>query len=89
MIAAPDQGPPAWETALFSLLHPAQIAAVEAHAWIGEPMSANLLHQVLGGAWPLGTIGYHVRRLAAKGVLEERYREPVRGVVEHFYGLAR
>jgi hypothetical protein len=78
-----------WETALFSLLHPAQIAAVEAHAWIGEPMSSHLLHEVLGGSWPLGTIAYHVRRLAQKGVLKERYREPVRGVVEHFYGLTR
>lgn len=80
---------PAWETALFSFLHPAQIAVVEAHAWIGEPMSAHLLHQVLDGSWPLGTIAYHVRRLASKGVLVERYRQPVRGVIEHFYGLAR
>jgi hypothetical protein len=84
---APPQ--PGWETALFSLLHPAQIAAVEAHLWIGEPLSAHLLHEVLGRSWPLGTIGYHVRRLAEKGVLEERYREPVRGAVEHFYGLTR
>jgi hypothetical protein len=82
----PPQTP--WETALFSLLHPAQIAAVEAHAWIGEPMSANLLHHVLGGPWTFGTVAYHVRRLAEKGVLEERYRQPVRGAVERFYGLA-
>jgi predicted transcriptional regulator len=86
-VDAPPQ--PSWETALFSLLHPAQIAVVEAHVWIGEPMSSKRLHEVLGGTWPLGTIAYHVRRLAQKGVLEERYREPVRGVVEYFYGLAR
>jgi hypothetical protein len=79
---------PAWETALFSLLHPAQIAAIEAHAWIGEPMSAHLVHEVLGRTWPPWTIAYHVRRLAKKGVLVERYSEPVRGVVEYFYGLA-
>jgi hypothetical protein len=78
-----------WETALFSLLHPAQIAAVEAHAWIGEPMSANLLHHVLGGKWSFGTVAYHVRRLAEKGVLEERYRQPVRGTIERFWVLAR
>lgn len=86
---SPDpQERPAWETALFSLLHPLQVAAVEAYEWIGEPMSAHLLHDVLGGAWSPGTVGYHVRRLAATGVLVERYTEPVRGAVAHFYVLA-
>jgi hypothetical protein len=84
-----DQPPqPRWETALFALLHPAQIAAVEAHAWIGEPMSAHLLHLALAGPWPFGTVAYHVRRLAEKGVLEERYRRPVRGTIERFWMLA-
>jgi hypothetical protein len=88
MSVAPE-GHPTWEAAFFSLLHPVQVAAVEAFGWIGEPISTRLLYEVLNRAWPLGTIGYHVRRLARTGVLEERYREPVRGVTEHFYGLAR
>lgn len=79
---------PTWEIAFFSLLHPLQVAAVEAYAWIDEPLSAHLLYEVTGRAWPLGTVGYHVRRLAERGVLVELYREPVRGAVEHFYGLA-
>jgi hypothetical protein len=79
---------PAWSTALFSLLHPAQIAMVEAFEWIEEPMSATILYQVLGRTFVLGTIAYHVRRLADAGVLTLRYSEPRGGTREHFYGLA-
>jgi hypothetical protein len=28
-----------WNTALYGLLHPAQMATVEAHLWIGRPLS--------------------------------------------------
>jgi hypothetical protein len=88
-MSARSEQRPAWEAAFFSLLHPAQVAAVEAFGWIGEPMSSRVLYEVLDRAWPHGTVGYHVRHLAAGGVLEELYREPVRGVREHFYGLVR
>jgi predicted transcriptional regulator len=84
-----EHGPPAWETALFSLLHPVQIAAIEAFWWIGEPLSSSLVYEILERTWPFGTVAYHVSRLSKKGVLEERYREPRRGATEHFYGLAR
>jgi hypothetical protein len=79
---------PAWEAAFFSLLHPVQIAAVEAYEWIDEPMSPHMSYELLGGTWALGTVSYHVRRLADQGVLEERYREPVRGALAHYYVLA-
>jgi hypothetical protein len=84
MSAVTPERAPAWEAAFYSLLHPVQIAAVEAFEWMGEPLSARLFYEVLDGAWPLGTVGYHVRRLARTGVLEERYREPVRGATECF-----
>lgn len=80
---------PAWEEAFFSLLHPLQIAAVEAYEWIEDPLSPHLLYEVLGRAWPLGSVSYHVRRLAAQGVLVERHREPARGAIAHYYQLAR
>lgn len=85
------EGPPAppWEEALFSLLHPVQVATVEAYEWIGEPMSPRLVYEVFGRTWPVGTVAYHVRRLASQGVLRERYREPARGTVAHYYQLAR
>jgi hypothetical protein len=90
MSPVPDDAvAPAWTTALYGLIHPAKIAAVEAFAWVGEPMSALLVYEVLGGEWSFGTVAYHVYRLAEKGVLEERYVEPRRGAHEHFFGLAR
>jgi hypothetical protein len=89
MTSSPDSAnPPAWSTALFSLVHPAKIAAVEAYAFIGEPMSALLVYEVLGHEWAFGTVAYHVRRLAEAGVLTREFVEPVRGAHEHFFGLA-
>lgn len=80
---------PAWEEALFSLLHPVQVAAVAAYEWIEEPMSPHLVYEVLGRTWPLGTVSYHVHRLATHGVVRERFREPVRGTMARYYQLAR
>jgi hypothetical protein len=80
--------PPAWSTSLFSLLHPVQIAVVEAFEWIEEPMSATVLFDVFGRHVLFGTVSYHVRRLADAGVLVMRYSEPRRGTREHFYALA-
>jgi hypothetical protein len=87
----PSGEPPAptWASAFFSLLHPVQIAVVEAHLWICEPLSAHVIHEILSHEWSLGTVSYHVRRLADAGVLEELFTTPARGAVEHHYGLAR
>lgn len=87
---SPDPGEEAaWSLALFSLLHPVQVAVVEAFAWTEEPMSATIIYDVLGRQWPFGTVSYHVRRLADKGVLEPSFVEPRRGTLEHFLVLAR
>lgn len=79
---------PAWSAAFYSLIHPAQVAAVEAFLFIEAPMSALVVYEVLGREWSFGTVAYHVRRLAERGVLDERYVEPVRGAHEHFFLLA-
>jgi hypothetical protein len=85
----PEHTPtPAWSTALFSLIHPAKVAAVEAFLWTGEPMSALAVYKSLARDWPLATVGYHVRRLAEVGVLVERFVEPRSGAYERFYTLA-
>jgi hypothetical protein len=89
MSPAPDDTPiPAWSTALFSLIHPVKVAAVEAFLWTGEPMSALAVYESLARKWSLGAVVYHVRRLAESGVLVERFIEPRSGAYEHFYGLA-
>jgi hypothetical protein len=77
---------PVWSRVL-SMLHPVQIAVVEAFDWIDEPISATLLFDVFGRDVRLGTVAYHLRRLADAGVLVWRYDEPRRGTHEHFYAL--
>jgi hypothetical protein len=79
---------PAWSTALFSLIHPVKVASVEAFLWTGEPMSALAVYESLARNWSLGTVAYHVRRLAEAGVLVDRFIEPRRGAHERFYALA-
>ena len=79
---------PAWSIAFFSLIHPVQVAAVEAFLFIGEPMSALVVYEVLDRSSSFGTVAYHVRRLAERGVLVERSVVPVRGAHEHFFVLA-
>ena len=44
---------PAWPAAFFSLIHPAQIAAVEAFLWIEEPLSSLLVYEVLDASLAL------------------------------------
>jgi hypothetical protein len=83
-----EEAVPAWTTALLSLIHPAKIAAVEAFAWIGEPMSALVVYEVLGRDWPFGTVAYHLRRLEESGVLRDHYVEPRRGAHERYFVLA-
>ena len=78
----------AWSRALFSMLHPAQIATVEAFTFIGEPMSALLIYEVLDHTFPSANVACHVRRLTDVGVPVERYVEPRRGAHERFYLLA-
>jgi hypothetical protein len=89
MSPEPENTPmPGWSAALFSLIHPFKLAAVEAFLYIEEPMSGLLVYEVLGRPASFGTISYHVRRLAEVGVLVELYVEPRRGAHERFYGLA-
>lgn len=83
-----DPALPAWETALFNLLHPAQIAIIEACLWIGEPLSATLLVEVFDSGFTLNLVAYHVRRLYERGIIDRVDRRFVRGAIEHFYCLA-
>jgi hypothetical protein len=85
---AEDTPMPAWSTALFSLIHPVKVAAVEAFLWTGEPMSALAIYESLARRWSFGTVAYHVRRLAETAVLVERFVERRSGAYERFYVLA-
>jgi hypothetical protein len=88
MSERPEALSPAW-SALFSVLHPAEIAMVEAFEWIDEPMSADVLEDVLERTFPLGTVDYHLRGLAGAGVVVEHHRIGRGRPFERFYVLAR
>jgi len=68
-----------------NMLHPTRLAIVEALSR-GEERSPNELVEFTGAS--LGTVAYHVRALAAAGVIELSREARVRGAVEHFYRLS-
>lgn len=77
---------------LTTLIHPMQVAVVEAVLWIGQPLSAKDFSQMfadeIGRANATSYMSYHVRELAKVGVLEQTGTESVRGAVRRFYALA-
>ena len=76
-----------WEALIGRLLHPTQLAVVEAMLWIDRPLSPAQLVRVFDGGVHLSSVAYHVSRLADLGVLEQTETRPVRGAVEHFFRL--
>ncbi len=77
-----------WVRLVSSAVHPSKVAIVEAMAWIGEPLSANLLEHVFEGQYGLSLLSYHLKRLAEMGVIEEVGTRPARGATEHFFFFA-
>ncbi len=72
------------------LVHPMQVAIVEALLWIGKPLSAKDFSQLFAGqiahaSAKTSYMSYHVRELAKVGVLERTGTESVRGAVRRFY----
>lgn len=75
------------------LVHPMQVAIVEALLWIGQPLSAkdfSLLFegQIEHAAAKTSFMSYHVRALAKVGLLELHGTESVRGAVRKSYFVA-
>jgi DNA-binding transcriptional ArsR family regulator len=68
-----------------ALSHPTRVSVLRILDW-REMASPSELSVELGV--PLGTMGYHVRRLEALGVLELAATKQRRGAIEHFYRTA-
>lgn len=68
---------------LDGLSHPVRLRVVLASE--GDPVSPTALAAQL--RTPLGTVAYHVRCLAAIGLLELVASRPRRGALEHLYEL--
>lgn len=76
-----------WDALVPRVVHPLKVAIVEALLWIGEPLSAKELDRVFDEEWGLSLVAYHLRKLAALGVVEPVRRQAVRGALQTFYAL--
>lgn len=73
-----------WQRLARANTHPLQVSIFEVLGLDGgRTLSPNELGQEL--QQPLGNVSYHVKELAASGLLELVKTQPVRGAVEHFY----
>lgn len=78
-----------WAALAARLLHPTQVAIIEAHRYVGGRLSSVELIRLFGPeAPPLSSLAYHTRALVAHGVLEDAGGRQVRGAREHYYRLA-
>jgi hypothetical protein len=78
-----------WGALAGRVLHPTQMAVVEAMLWVECPVSPVQLMHLLDGGTGLPSVAYHVRRLSHLGVVKETNTRQVRGAVEHFFRLDR
>ena len=65
--------------------HPVRDQIVDVMRSYGKPISPTRISRITGGT--LGSVAYHVRTLAAAGVIELADEGRVRGAVEHLYLL--
>lgn len=77
-----------WDALVSRVLHPVQVAIVEALVWVGLPLAPSDLARMLGGDCNLQHTGYHVNALVDLEILELIDTEPVRGTTKHYYALA-
>ena len=71
---------------LRAVAHPARVLAIFALA-DAELSPVELTRLLDRPAYSLGVVAYHVRRLAAEGVVQLSATIPRRGAVEHRYAL--
>jgi hypothetical protein len=76
-----------WDALIARLIHPTQLAVIEAMLWIDRPLSSAELVRVFDEEIVLSSVAYHVRRLSELGVLELTGTRQVRGAIEHYFQL--
>ena len=87
-VSAAGDEPFPWESLVSRVLHPIQVAVIEAMLWIGLPLAPSDISPIFGGEYSDSHIAYHARALANRGVLELVNEEAVRGTTKHYYVLA-
>jgi len=75
-----------WVALVPRLLHPVQVAIIEALTFVDRPLSATQMTEMFGvSAWYRGIISYHLAALERAGVIDVKATRQVRGAREKFY----
>jgi Helix-turn-helix domain len=76
-----------WGALVPRIVHPAQVAIVEAMFWIGQPLSATELRDLFDepACYYLSLVSYHLGKLEEVGAVRETGNRTVRGATETFY----
>ena len=78
-----------WDLLVSRILHPVQVAIIEALNWIGRPLAPSEVVQMFESQpYTVANLDYHTKALLDHGVLLLAYTEPVRGTTKHYYVLA-
>jgi len=78
-----------WESLVPLLVHPLQVAIIEAMSWTEMPLSATDMDRISNGRIGVSLVSYHFRKLAELGVIHRVRQETVRGAIQTFYALPR
>lgn len=78
-----------WDALVSRVLHPVQVAIIEAALWVGLPLAPSDIARMSGGDYNVQHTGYHVGVLVDLEILELVDTEPVRGATKHYYLLAQ
>lgn len=73
-----------WHAVALAELHPLRVDILELLARGGETSPKDIANQL---DEDLGVVSYHVKALAARGLVRETRTEPRRGALAHFYVL--
>ncbi len=66
-----------------------KVAIIEAHFWIGRPLSAKDLERLFDDdGYYLSMVSYHCKKLAEMEVLTLWEKRPVRGALESLFVLS-
>jgi len=77
-----------WVSLIAKLLHPVQVAIIEAFNELLVPLSATDIQRIVSGAIEVKLAAYHLKRLVDLGVLVGAWSEPGKGGTLTFYFFA-
>jgi hypothetical protein len=76
-----------WDLLVSRVLHPIQVAIIEALLWIDLPLSPADMARMFDGPYTSSHIAHHSGALAKLKVVSLVDTQKVRGATKHFYAL--